>query len=91
MLILWMNMVQLLYIGQLKSGDVCLVKDLLEKGAHVNAVVGVLKKTPLHQAAKNDHIYLVYALIEGRANPLLPNKHGRMPRHLANIVVQRGF
>lgn len=65
-----------------ESGNVDIVKILLEKGARVDAVDNKYRATPLHGAAQNGHIYVVKVLLEKYADPLLQDGNGKIPRNL---------
>lgn len=61
--------------------DVC--KELLSRGAEVDAVGGELQATPLHWAARNGNLYVVHLLIQHGADPGLSDGQGFNTLHLA--------
>lgn len=61
----------------------CLPKELIARGADVNAQDDILGNTALHRVARLGHIDYVKALIEAGADPTLKNKYGETALHLA--------
>lgn len=60
-----------------------MAKLLLERGADVNAIGGVLSSTPLHWAARHGHSHMVGLLVQHGANPEIRDGEGFTPLHIA--------
>ncbi|CAD5215892.1 unnamed protein product [Bursaphelenchus okinawaensis] len=56
---------------------------LIERGAPVNAIGGVLSSTPLHWASRHGHHSIVALLIQNGADPEIKDGEGFMPIHIA--------
>ncbi|CAM9842849.1 unnamed protein product [Chrysoparadoxa australica] len=65
-----------------RSGDVEIIRMLVENGAEVNALAG-LKLTPLHMAAQGDHIEACKYLLQQGADPNAEDEAGIKPGRLA--------
>ena len=56
---------------------------LVEKGADVNAKTTAEHRTAIFQAAANDNLDVVAALLKAKADPNIPHINGRTPLHRA--------
>ena len=62
----------------------CLLKLLLSNKANVNTS-SINGFTPLHMASQEGHLASVVTLLQAGADPMLPQKSGALPIHLAAI------
>ena len=70
------------------SGSVCVIQDLLSRGADVNAR-DKGSWTPLHLASKNGHIDAIQCLLANGADLNIKDfKHGWTPLHVAIVSKQ---
>ena len=74
-------------VGALHSavvfGCVLIVKALLEAGVDVDAKIGGVGETPLHDAARSGNPFTAEALLEAGADPNAANSYGGTPLHVA--------
>ncbi|GAA6021373.1 hypothetical protein JCM10207_002026 [Rhodosporidiobolus poonsookiae] len=65
------------------NGHVLFCKELLRRGAEVDARGGELQGTPLHWAARNGHLPVVHLLLQHSADPTLTDAQSFNSLHLA--------
>jgi ankyrin repeat protein len=69
-----------------KTGDLDMIRQLVNDGENVNEESTFLKNTPLHLAVLNNHYLLVRLLIENKSNIDIRNKDGIVPSEYADIM-----